>query len=94
MVLVCYTVCTVMLLVSLPAGIWEYIEVLRDRVSNLENRVTKAQSNVKLLDTILITWVQKPIFERRDGKKDTLLNLEDKGDRLVKVYVSYDWIRQ
>lgn len=61
--------------------------MLRDRVSDLECRVQKAQANVKRLDTILVTWVQKPIFERRDGKKDTLLNLEDKADRLTKAYV-------
>ncbi|XP_071535557.1 dynein beta chain, ciliary-like [Panulirus ornatus] len=67
-------------------GVWEYIEVLGDTVSNLEGRVRKAQANVKLLDGILATWVQKPIFERRDGKKDTLLSLEDKAERLKKVY--------
>ncbi|XP_069187120.1 dynein beta chain, ciliary [Procambarus clarkii] len=67
-------------------GVWEYIEVLRDTVSNLESRVQKAQTNLKRLDGILDNWVQKPIFERRDGKKDTLLNLEDKTDRLKKVY--------
>ncbi|KAG7159120.1 Dynein beta chain, ciliary-like 3 [Homarus americanus] len=67
-------------------GVWEYIEVLRDSVSDLENRVQKAQANVRRLDNILATWIQKPIFERRDGKRDTLLNLDDKAERLKKVY--------
>lgn len=67
--------------------VWDYIVHLRDTVSNLENRVQKAQANIKIMDRILASWVLKPIFERRDGKKDTLLNLEDRGERLRKVYV-------
>ncbi|XP_069945104.1 dynein beta chain, ciliary-like [Cherax quadricarinatus] len=67
-------------------GVWEYIEILHESVKGLESRVRKAQVNLNRLDVILGTWVQKPIFERRDGKKETLLNLEDKTERLKKVY--------
>lgn len=77
------------------SGVWEYIEGLRDTVCHLEGRVQKAHSNLTLLDNILSTWVQAPIFERRDGKKDTLLSLEDKAERLKKVYViemAYNWL--
>lgn len=66
---------------------WDYIVHLRDTVSDLENRVQKAQANIKAMDGILASWVLKPIFERKDGKRDTLLSLEDKGERLKKVYV-------
>ncbi|KAK7067107.1 hypothetical protein SK128_011277 [Halocaridina rubra] len=66
-------------------GVWEYIEVLRDTVHNLERRVQKVQENVRRLDDILDTWVQKPIYQRKDGKKETLLSLDDKADRLKKV---------
>lgn len=52
---------------------------------NLEGRVQKVQENVRRLDDILDTWVQKPIYQRKDGKKETLLNLEDNADRLKKV---------
>ncbi|KAK4326143.1 hypothetical protein Pmani_003308 [Petrolisthes manimaculis] len=71
-------------------GVWEYIEGLRDTVSHLEGRVQKAHSNLTLLDSILSNWVQAPIFERRDGKKDTLLSLDDKTERLKKVYGSME----
>lgn len=66
---------------------WDYIVKLRDTVSDLENRVQKAQANIKVMDGILASWVLKPIFERKDGKKDTLLNLEDRSEKLKKVYV-------
>lgn len=39
------------------------------------------------MDNILASWVLKPIFERKDGKKDTLLNLEDRQEKLKKMYV-------
>ena len=71
----------------IPSGVWDYIANLRDTVSNLESRVQKAQANIKVMDSILASWVLKPIFERKDGKKDALLNLEDREERLKKVYV-------
>lgn len=77
----------------LATGVWDYIVKLRDTVSNLENRVQKAQGNIKVMDGILVSWVLKPIFERKDGKKDTLLNLEDRGERLKKVYVILELLR-
>lgn len=76
------------------SGVWEYIESLRDTVCHLEGRVQKAHSNLTLLDNILSAWVQAPIFERRDGKKDTLLSLDDKAEKLKKVYVmvmTHNW---
>lgn len=70
---------------DLPPGVWDYIVALRDTVSDLETRVQQVQANVRRIDDIMMTWVLKPIFERREGKKDTLLNLEDKAERLKKV---------
>lgn len=34
------------------------------------------------------TWVS-PIFERKEGKKDTLINLDDISDRLEKRYTQF-----
>lgn len=58
---------------------------LRGTVSDLEARVQQVQANVRRIDDIMTTWVQKPIFERREGKKDGLLSLEDKAEKLKKV---------
>ncbi|KAL7641749.1 UNVERIFIED_CONTAM: hypothetical protein RMT77_007623 [Armadillidium vulgare] len=67
-------------------GIWEYIENLRDKVCNLEERVSKAQNNVTKLNEVISTWASKLVFQRMDGKKDTLLNLNNKEEKLQKIY--------
>ncbi|XP_069510616.1 dynein axonemal heavy chain 9 [Ambystoma mexicanum] len=66
-------------------GVWDYIQVTRDSVHDLERRVQKAKDNVEEIQAIMKTWVS-PIFERKDGKKETLLNLDDRTDRLEKRY--------
>ncbi|GCB69230.1 hypothetical protein scyTo_0001016 [Scyliorhinus torazame] len=66
-------------------GIWDYIQTVRDMVHDLECRVQKAKDNVAAILTIMRTWVS-PVFERKEGKKDALLNLDDKNERLEKRY--------
>ncbi|CAH2292037.1 dynein heavy chain 9, axonemal [Pelobates cultripes] len=66
-------------------GIWEYIQEVRDTVHDLERRVQKARDNVEEIQAIMKTWVL-PIFERKDGKRDSLLNLDDRSERLEKRY--------
>ncbi|KAM3922058.1 dynein axonemal heavy chain 9 [Leptodactylus fuscus] len=66
-------------------GVWDYIQQVRDMVHDLERRVQKARDNVEEIQTIMKTWVL-PIFERKDGKKETLLNLDDRSERLEKRY--------
>uniref|UniRef100_A0A8B9DZR5 Dynein axonemal heavy chain 9 n=1 Tax=Anser cygnoides TaxID=8845 RepID=A0A8B9DZR5_ANSCY len=45
----------------------------------------KAKNNVEEIQTIVRSW-GSPIFERKDGKKESLLSLEDCKDRLEKRY--------
>ncbi|XP_039595259.1 dynein heavy chain 9, axonemal [Polypterus senegalus] len=66
-------------------GIWEYIQAVRDLVHDLEKRLQKTKDNIEVILNIMKTWVS-PIFERKEGKKDTLLNLDDRGERLEKRY--------
>uniref|UniRef100_F7AU91 AAA+ ATPase domain-containing protein n=1 Tax=Ciona intestinalis TaxID=7719 RepID=F7AU91_CIOIN len=66
-------------------GVWEYIEETRDQVHDLEQRVQKAKDNVDKINKIMSTWVL-PVFERKENKKDALLNLDDREDRLAKRY--------
>lgn len=56
-----------------------------DAVHDLERRTQKAKNNVEEIQTIVRSW-GSPIFERKDGKKESLLNLEDCKDRLEKRY--------
>uniref|UniRef100_A0A8C2C2Q0 AAA+ ATPase domain-containing protein n=1 Tax=Cyprinus carpio TaxID=7962 RepID=A0A8C2C2Q0_CYPCA len=65
--------------------IWEYIQDVREMVHDLEQRLQRTKDNVEEIQTIMKTWTT-PVFERKEGKKDTLLNLEDKTERLERTY--------
>ncbi|KAM6050175.1 dynein axonemal heavy chain 9 [Theristicus caerulescens] len=66
-------------------GIWGHISMMMDGVHDLEQRIQKAKNNVEEIQTIVQSWVL-PIFERKDGKKESLLSLEDCQDRLERRY--------
>lgn len=66
-------------------GIWEFIQDVRDTVHDLEKRLQRTKDNVEEIKSITKSWT-RPIFERKDGKKDTLLNLEDKQESLERAY--------
>ncbi|CAL8088370.1 unnamed protein product [Calicophoron daubneyi] len=68
------------------ADAWTYIQSTRDRVHDLQSRVVQTQENVKLIRTLMATWAKSPLFERKDGKRDTLLGLEDREDRCARRY--------
>lgn len=65
--------------------IWEYIQDVRETVHDLEKRLQRTKDNVEEMRCIMKSWTH-PIFERKDGKKDVLLCLEDKQERLEKTY--------
>ncbi|XP_030063865.1 dynein axonemal heavy chain 9 [Microcaecilia unicolor] len=67
------------------AGIWDYIQTVRDSVHDLERTIQRAKDNVEEIQSIMKNWVL-PIFERKDGKRETLLNLDDRNERLEKRY--------
>ena len=68
------------------AGVWDYIEKTREKVHDLEVRVQKAKDNVEEIQKIMTTWTKQPLFERKEDKYDTLLNLDDREDRINKRY--------
>lgn len=45
-------------------------------VRDLEQRVKLSKSNVESISKILSKWYQKPLYQRKEDKKDCLLNLE------------------
>jgi len=59
-------------------GIWEYIEKTRDMVHDLEKRVRQAKNNVETMNNLMTKWSETPLYERKDGKKELLLNLEER----------------
>ncbi|KAM4623876.1 dynein axonemal heavy chain 9 isoform 1-T1 [Polymixia lowei] len=66
-------------------GIWEYIQEVRDCVCDLESRLQRTKDNVEEVQSCMRSWAS-PIFDRRDSKKDTLLSLEDRAERLDRFY--------
>lgn len=72
-------------LIRLPAGIWLYIQEVRDSVCDLESRLQRAKDNVEEIQSCMRAWAV-PAFDRRDGKRDALLSLEDRAERLDSFY--------
>ncbi|KFW03432.1 Dynein heavy chain 9, axonemal, partial [Fulmarus glacialis] len=66
-------------------GVWDHISMVMDGVHDLEQRIQKAKNNVEEIQATVQSWVS-PIFERKDGKRESLLNLEDCQDRLERRY--------
>jgi hypothetical protein len=57
-------------------GIWNYIENLRLSVSDLNERVIKAQENIETIKKIIVMWKNEPMFKRLESdRKEPLLDL-------------------
>lgn len=67
-------------------AVWEYIEETREMVRDLEVRVQKTKNNVEEIQKVMSTWSKAPLFVRKEGKNETLLQLDDREDRLKKRY--------
>ncbi|XP_049878702.1 dynein beta chain, ciliary [Pectinophora gossypiella] len=66
--------------------LWNYLQELHTLVGNLYQRMSKIQENLKDMKSVMKVWATQPLFERKEGKKDTLLNLEDRQERTNKRY--------
>uniref|UniRef100_A0A668AEI7 Dynein axonemal heavy chain 17 n=1 Tax=Myripristis murdjan TaxID=586833 RepID=A0A668AEI7_9TELE len=66
-------------------GIWQYIQELRDSVCDLESCLQRTKDNLEEVQRCMKTWAS-PIFDRKEGKKDTLLSLDDRAERLDRFY--------
>lgn len=66
-------------------GIWPYIQQVRDLVCDLESRLQRTKDNVEEMQSCMRSWAM-PVFDRKDGRKDALLSLEDRSERLDKFY--------
>ncbi|XP_066570660.1 dynein axonemal heavy chain 11 [Amia ocellicauda] len=67
-------------------GCWEYISTMKDTVHGLERRVQRAKDNVETMRSTMRGWSEQVLFSRKDNKRDALLYLEDRADRLAKRY--------
>ncbi|ETE64168.1 Dynein heavy chain 11, axonemal, partial [Ophiophagus hannah] len=68
---------------------WEYIECIKAKVHDLEQRLQKSKDNIKTIQQIMNYWMEQPFFSRKDNRKEALLNLEDKEDKIAKKIMSF-----
>ncbi|KAL0984038.1 hypothetical protein UPYG_G00136240 [Umbra pygmaea] len=66
-------------------GIWDYIQKMHQLVCDLETRLQRTKDHVEDIQNCMRAWAT-PLYDRREGKKDTLLSLDDRTDRLKKFY--------
>ncbi|XP_025892623.1 dynein heavy chain 17, axonemal [Nothoprocta perdicaria] len=70
------------------AGVMEYIQEMRDVVSNLETRIQRAKLNVENITHLMEECSASPLFERKDNKETALLDLDGKANHLNKRYAA------
>ncbi|XP_060638089.2 dynein axonemal heavy chain 11 [Anolis sagrei] len=68
---------------------WEYIEFLKVLIHDLEQRLQKSKDNIKTIQQIMKSWMEHPLFSRKDNRKEALLNLDDKEEKLAKKFMSF-----
>ncbi|XP_076154706.1 dynein axonemal heavy chain 17-like isoform X2 [Alosa pseudoharengus] len=67
-------------------GVWEYIQRMRDTLKDFQTRISMAKANVNTMLLIMDDWSHSPVFERKDNKKESLLDLDGRQTTLKKKY--------
>lgn len=67
---------------------WDYIVQAKSVVYDLERRLQKSKDNITTMQQIMNSWAEQALFSRKENKKESLINLEDKNERLSKKYKS------
>lgn len=75
-----------MLILKNALDLWEYMVKLHDLVGNLQQHLQKSQDNLQEIKHVLIPFARQPLFERKDGKKNTVLCIEERDERINKRY--------
>lgn len=63
---------------------WSFISTTKDLVHNLVCRVSGAKENCEAIQSIMKEWSKKAMFSRKDNKRGSLIQLEDRRDRVNK----------
>ncbi|XP_046594204.1 dynein beta chain, ciliary [Neodiprion lecontei] len=71
-------------------GLLEYITELDRLVHGLWTRLKETQSNVEKIDMILEPWTKTPLIERKDRRKDALLSLDERTEKVSKRYADIE----
>ncbi|CAG9831722.1 unnamed protein product [Diabrotica balteata] len=65
-------------------ALWEYMIKLHTLVGNLQGHLQKCQNNLNEIKNILVPFARQPLFERKDGRKDTFLAIDERTEKLEK----------
>lgn len=68
------------------SDMWETINAIHESVKDLYDRVYQAQINLRKVLTTMDKWAIIPLYDRKDGKKDQLLYLDDRSERRHRRY--------
>ncbi|XP_067457869.1 dynein axonemal heavy chain 11 isoform X1 [Thunnus thynnus] len=67
---------------------WSFISTTKDMVHDLVCRVSRAKENCEAIQSMMKGWSKQAMFCRKDNKRGSLIQLEDRGDRVNKIYSS------
>uniref|UniRef100_UPI0037E727D7 dynein axonemal heavy chain 11 n=1 Tax=Semicossyphus pulcher TaxID=241346 RepID=UPI0037E727D7 len=67
---------------------WSFISTIKDAVCDLVRRVSKAKENCEAIQSMMKGWSKQVMFCRKDNKKGSLIQLEDREERVNKKYSS------
>ncbi|CAH1184540.1 unnamed protein product, partial [Phyllotreta striolata] len=65
-------------------ALWEYMIKLHMLVGNLQGRLQKCQVNLDEIKNILVPFARQPLFERKEGRKEACLALDERTEKLEK----------
>lgn len=66
--------------------ITDYLMEIRKPVEKLQERMNRTQTNLSEIRKVMSCWVKMPLFERKDSKKDAVLCIDERFDRITKRY--------
>uniref|UniRef100_A0A096NT81 Dynein axonemal heavy chain 17 n=2 Tax=Papio anubis TaxID=9555 RepID=A0A096NT81_PAPAN len=69
-------------------GVFQYIQEVREILHNLQNRIQKAKQNIEGISQAMKDWSANLLFERKDNKKEALLDLDGRIANLSKRYTA------
>ncbi|XP_042345657.1 dynein axonemal heavy chain 11 [Plectropomus leopardus] len=65
---------------------WSFISTTKDLVHDLVCRVSRAKENCEAIQSMMKGWSKQAMFCRKDNKKGSLIQLEDRSDRVNRKY--------
>lgn len=59
---------------------------LHNLVGELQENLQKCQENLRQIKNVLTPFARQPLFERKEGKKNAILCIEERDERIARRY--------